>query len=150
MYLYMTIMVINNGYIHSVYRAVISEDVLLTRGSVLFEITAVKKTERLLLCVSLKIIRNRMDLQDYCSVQYVHAIHHTHETTHTESTRQPPQSVSWVRASLQTTFTTQTAAFSRWGNEEGGWGGDEEGNAFIFSSNGDVITKRAAHSPQGF
>lgn len=52
----------------SPYGALVSLDILLSRSSVLVEITAVIKTERLLLCVSLSIIRNRMDLQDYCSV----------------------------------------------------------------------------------
>lgn len=39
-----------------------------------------------------------------------------------------------------------------WRGEEGteGSGGEEEGNSFILSSNGNVITKRIAHSPRGF
>lgn len=69
-----------------------------------------------------------------------------------ESTRRPPDNISWVRASSQVLPPRQRLSAGGGGRERrgGAVGENEEGKAFILSSNGDVTTKGVAHSPQGF
>lgn len=120
------------------------------------EITAVIKTKRLRLCVSLSLIWNRTDLQNYCSVQCMWFITHTHikkekKKTDRESTPQPPYSVSRVFASLKSQVLPPRQQLSAGGRRGGEEGRGNEGMHSSFSSNGDVITKRQRkHSPPGF
>lgn len=121
-----------------------------SRTSVFVATSAVvNKTEWLQLCVSSAIIRNRTDLQDYCSV----CVSDSSRKGKRENKNYTPALRQCLLGSCISAVNflpprQQLSAGWRGGTE--GSGGEEEGNSFILSSNGDVITKRIAHSPRGF